>query len=54
MKTVTIVSIWEAETEVELTDEEYAELVANKKFPDAAFDELTTSNATLVDWKRKQ
>ena len=53
-KTVTIVTIWEAETEVELTDAQYADLVANGEFPAAAYDELDTQDAHLVSWKKKE
>ncbi len=58
MKTVTIVSTWEAETEVELTDDEYVEFVASGDPPDEVLDTMPplfhTDGAVLVDWKRKQ
>lgn len=54
MKTVTIVSTWEAEDEVELTDEEYADLVATSHVPELVFMELDTQGACLMDWGLKQ
>ena len=56
MKTVTIISVWEAETEVEMTDEEYAEFVATGDPPDRVLDEMPLhgDDAGLVNWRIKK